>query len=152
MKRTLRLVALFEALKGLVVLLAGTGALTLLHKDANALALSLVEHTHLNPAGRTSQVFLEAASHLHDSRLVLLALGALAYATLRFAEAFGLYYEKTWAEIVAAVSGGIYLPFELAAFVRDGTVLHAAILLANAAVVAVMVVALVRRRRSRAAE
>jgi uncharacterized membrane protein (DUF2068 family) len=147
MNGAIRLVALFEGLKGLVVLLAGTGLLGLVHRDAHALALSLVAHAHLNPAGRYPQIFLEAASHLHESRLLLLAAGALLYALLRFVEAFGLYRQRAWAELLAAVSGAVYLPFEAFAFARDPTALHAGLLLANAAVVAVMVLAYRRRRR-----
>jgi uncharacterized membrane protein (DUF2068 family) len=142
----IRLVALFEALKGLVVLLAGTGLLSLVHKDLNALALSLVEHAHLNPAGKYPQIFLDAASNLHESRLLLLALGALAYSAMRFAEAFGLYFRRAWAEVLAVLSGGIYIPYEVLGFVHTPTPLHAGLLLANVAVVAVMVLALVRRR------
>lgn len=146
MNGTIRFVALFEALKGLVVLLAGTGLLSLVHKDLHALALSLVQHAHLNPAGKYPQIFLDAANNIHESRLLLLACGALAYSALRFAEAFGLYYQRAWAEVLAAASGGIYLPFELLAFLRESTLLHATLLIANAAVVWVMVVALMRRR------
>ena len=150
MNGAIKFVALFEAIKGLVVLLAGTGLLALVHKDLHALALSLVEHAHLNPAGRYPQIFLDAASNLHESRLLLLALGALIYSALRFAEAFGLYFRRTWAEILAAISGGIYLPYEFLDFVHSRTALHAWLLVGNAAVVAIMVLALVRRRRSTA--
>lgn len=146
MNRTIRFVALFEALKGLVVLLAGTGLLSLVHKDLHALVLSLVQHAHLNPAGHYPQIFLDAANNIHEPRLLMLAAGALAYSALRFVEAFGLYYRRAWAEVLAAASGGIYLPFELLSFLQESTFLHATLLLANAVVVYVMVVALMRRR------
>ena len=148
MNGAIKLVALFEGLKGLVVLLAGTGLLGLVHKDLHVLALALVEHAHLNPASKYPQIFLDAAANLHESRLLLLALGALLYAVLRFVESYGLYFRRAWAEVLAAFSGTVYLPFELFELVRKPTALHGALLLANATVVAVMVAALVRRRRS----
>ncbi len=144
----LRLVAAFEAFKGLLVLAGACGLLSLMHRDVYALASRLIEHTHLNPASRYPQIFLNAADNLHDSRLLLLALGATAYAVIRLAEAYGLFKQRAWAEVLAALSGAIYLPFELLAFGRDASPLHAILLLANALVVAVMVNALLRRRKA----
>lgn len=147
MSRTLQAVATFEALKGVVVVLASSAVLSLAHKDLHALALSLVEHTHLNPAAKYPQIFLSAANDLHNAHLLMLALGAAAYSLLRFVEAYGLYRERVWAEMLAAVSGAIYVPFEVLALWRAPTWLHGALLALNLAVVAIMVVAL-RRRRS----
>ncbi len=69
MSRTIRAVAAFEALKGAVVLLASSAVLSLAHRDLHALALALVEHTHLNPASHYPQIFLDAATRVHDARL-----------------------------------------------------------------------------------
>lgn len=147
-RRMIRLVALFEALKGIVVVLAATGVASLLHRDLHAIALSLVEHARLNPASRYPQIFLDLASDLQNGHLLLLALGAAAYAALRFIEAYGLYYERAWAELLAAGSGAVYIPFELLEFMRQRTVLSGGLLLANAAVVAIMLYALLHRRRT----
>jgi uncharacterized membrane protein (DUF2068 family) len=144
---TVRWVALFEGFKGVIVLTAGCGLLLLLHKDVHALAIRLVEHMHLNPAARFPQIFIDAANNLHDSRLALLALGAAAYSTVRLFEAYGLFHGRAWAEVLAACSGAIYLPIELVELLRQATTLGAALLLANAAVVAVMVRALLQQRR-----
>jgi uncharacterized membrane protein (DUF2068 family) len=146
-----RLVALFEALKGLVVLLAATGLLSLVHQDVHAIAARLIAHAHLDPASRYPQILLDAARNLSDSRLAVLALGAIAYTALRLVEAYGLLRQRAWAELLAAGSGAIYLPFEVAEAVRHVSALTVTLLLANAAVVAVMVLALWRRRARRAA-
>lgn len=149
-RRAIRAVALFEAAKGALVLLAASGLLALLHEDVHALAARLIEHLHLNPASRAPKVFVDALANLDDRRLVLLAAGAAAYAACRLAEAWGLFRERAWAEWLAAVSGAIYVPFELAELGRGGGWLDAAALAVNLAVVALMVAAL-RRRRARAA-
>ncbi|MES3011799.1 MAG: DUF2127 domain-containing protein [Pseudomonadota bacterium] len=149
MNRAVRLIALFEAFKGVLVLVAATGLLSLLHKDVVALATRLLAHLHLNPAAKYPQIFLDAASHLQDSRLLLLALGAAAYSTVRLVEAYGLLKERPWAEWLAAGSGGIYLPIEVFEFLHRPTALRAAVLVANALVVAIMVRALVKRREAR---
>lgn len=142
-----RWVALFEGFKGVVVLAAASGLLLLVHQDVHAMAVRLVAHTHLNPAAKYPRIFLDAANSLHDARLVVLALGAAAYSAVRLVEAYGLFFGRAWAEVLAACSGAIYLPFELFELLRQATTLRAALLLANAAVVAIMVRALLQRRR-----
>src|SRR5436190_19221006 len=108
-----RIIAVYEAAKGALVLAAGCGLLSLLHRDAEAAAESLLEHFHLDPAAHYPRIFLHAASNLTDARLVLLALGAFVYALVRFVEAFGLWRRRRWAEWFAAVSGAVYVPIEI---------------------------------------
>lgn len=143
-----RLIAAVEALKGVIALLAASGVLALVHQDLNAWAMALVRHTHLNPAAHYPQVFLEAVAHLDQPRLLWLALGAATYAALRLAEAYGLYRDRAWAEWLAALSGGLYLPFEFAELIKAPSWLTTTTLLLNLAVVAVMAQALAARRRA----
>jgi uncharacterized membrane protein (DUF2068 family) len=144
-----RAIAVFEGFKGILAMGAASGLLLLVHEDLHALAVALVEHTHLNPAAKYPRIFVEAATHLKDSRLVLLALGAGAYSLLRFVEAYGLYREKTWAEVLAAASGAIYVPFEVAELVQRPGWLSVVLLAVNIAIVAIMVRALRQPRNGR---
>ena len=109
----LRFVALFEAAKGGIVLVVGFGLLSLIHKDAQDLAERFVAHLHLNPASHYPRIFIQAAADLDDARLWLFAAFAFIYAMFRFVEAYGLWCVRRWAEWVALVSGGIYLPVEV---------------------------------------
>lgn len=141
-----RAIALFEGAKGLLALCAASGLLLLLHRDLQALALQLVQHLHLNPAAHYPQVFVEAAGRLQDTRLLLLAVGAAAYAALRALEAYGLWHQRPWAEVLAAASGALYLPFEVAELLRNPQAIGWAALVLNLLVVGVMWHALQRRR------
>jgi uncharacterized membrane protein (DUF2068 family) len=143
----LKAAALFEALKGLLVILAGVGLLAFVHRDAQAFAEHLVRHLHLNPARHYPRVFIEAAGRLTNARLWMLATGAFAYSSLRFAEAYGLWRARPWAEWIGIVSGGVYLPVEVIALVRKPTILKAALLVLNALLVAYLSV--IRYRQSR---
>ena len=146
----IRTVALFEAAKGLLVLLVGFGLLALVHRDVDAVAAAIVRQLHLNPARHYPQIFLKAAERLNDTRLPFLAAGAFAYAMLRFVEAYGLWYERHWAEWLAIGSGALYLPVELYGFFRHRTLLHAAVFVVNAAIVlGVLYVRLSEGRRAR---
>lgn len=148
--KAVRAVAYLEATKGVVVLAAATGLLSLIHKDVYAFAAMLIEHAHLNPASKYPQIFLDAAAHLQDSRLLMLAAGAALYALLRFVEAYGLYRERAWAEALAALSGGVYVPFELVGLLHEASWHGFALLVLNLAVVALMVRAMLRRRTANA--
>jgi uncharacterized membrane protein (DUF2068 family) len=131
-----RTVAVFEAAKGLLVVVAGFSLLSLVHRDVEHAAETIVRHLHLNPARHYPRVFIEAAGRVNSSRLWLLAGGAFAYALVRFVEAYGLWHLRPWAEWFAILSGGLYLPVELYELIRHPTRVKAAILLGNLAIVA----------------
>jgi uncharacterized membrane protein (DUF2068 family) len=132
-------VALFEAAKGTIVIAAGLGLLSLLHRDAQHTAEAIVRHLHLNPARHYPRVFIEAAARTNDSRLWALAGGAFAYAAVRFVEAYGLWRLRPWAEWFAILSGGLFLPVEVYELLRHPTPVKACVLLGNAVIVAYLV-------------
>jgi uncharacterized membrane protein (DUF2068 family) len=142
-------VALFEATKGVIVLLAGFGLLSLLHHDLRALAIALVGHLHLDPTRHYASGFIEVASKTTDARLWSIAIIGFVYAIFRFVEAYGLWFCRTWAEWLALVSGGIYLPLEVYEIVRRVTWMRVSALIAN--LVVVVAIALVLWRNKRAA-
>ena len=118
-KVSLRAVALFEATKGLIVLIAGSGLLFFVNRrDLQDIADQIVGHFHLDPAGRESRILMRAATSATPGRLHWLAVAALAYATFRFAEAWGLWRLQRWAEVLGVATGLIYVPFEIASFIR----------------------------------
>src|ERR1044071_2915514 len=131
-----RAVALCEARKGTLVLLAGFGLLALVHRDLEDLAERLVRHSHLDPASHYPRVFVEAAAPMNDSRLRTLAALAFAYSVVRFVEAYGLWHMRAWAEWFAILSGCLYLPVELYELVEKPTHLRGLVLFFNAAIVA----------------
>ena len=58
-----------EFLKGLVVLLAGFGVLSLVHRDAWDAAESFLEWLHISPEEHYAQVFLNLADQITDAKL-----------------------------------------------------------------------------------
>src|SRR5436190_6363247 len=130
------MIAIFEALKGSIILLAAGGLISLVHKDAQAAAEEIVENFHLNPASRYPHIFLDVVGSLSNAKLWLLAAGALLYAGIRFAEAYGLWHDRTWAEWLGAVSGSLYVPIEVYELTRGISVLKVSLLLANLGIVA----------------
>jgi uncharacterized membrane protein (DUF2068 family) len=136
----LRTVAVFEAAKGLVVLLLGLGVLRLVHKNLDEFAESLIRFLHVSPAGRLSNLFVTAAGRATDKNLWLIAAAALLYALVRFAEALGLWHDREWAEWFALLSGSMYLPWEVYSLLRHPMMIKWAVLTVNVAIVLYMLV------------
>jgi uncharacterized membrane protein (DUF2068 family) len=134
-KDGLRVVAMFEAAKGLLILLTGFGLLEYIHKDLHLAAERLVRLFHLNPASRFPRIFLDLAGHVTDAQLWLFALSALLYAVLRFFEAYGLWLQRRWAEWFGLCSGAIYVPIEVFEVARKTTWPRVTLLIVNAAIV-----------------
>lgn len=144
---TLRAVALVEATKGVIVLLVGFGLLTLLHKNIQQFAEQLVPHLHLNPAKGYPHVFMDLAGQVTDARLWLLAGAAAIYALVRFIESYGLWYAKRWAEWFAALSGGVYIPFEIHGLLKAVSWLTLGALIMNVVIVLVIASELIQKDR-----
>lgn len=145
----IRAVAILEAAKGAVALLVGFGLLSLLDPDVRQFVDSLLAHAQINPATREPGVFLQLTGRLTGDHVLPIAAGITAYSGLRFTEAYGLWLQRRWAEWIAALSGGIYIPFELIQLYHRITWISLGILLVNTAIVAFMVYSLVQARRAR---
>ena len=137
-----RTVAVVEAAKALLVLLAGFGLLALIHRDVQDLAEKFVRHSHLNPAGKYPRIFLDAADRVTDARLWLYASLAALYSLVRSVEAYGLWNERRWAEWFALASSALYLPVEIYEMWHRFGWVKASIFLTNVAVVSYMAYAL----------
>jgi uncharacterized membrane protein (DUF2068 family) len=146
--RGIRVVAVFEALKGVLVLSAGLGLLSLVHHDLQTTAERLVRHSHLDPARHYPRIFIEAASHTNDSRLRSLAALAFLYAAMRLIEAYGLWYMRVWAEWFAIIAGSVYLPIEVYEMFRRATWMRGVVLLTNLFIVAYLVYVRLLSRRA----
>ncbi|HEV2414128.1 MAG TPA: DUF2127 domain-containing protein [Candidatus Dormibacteraeota bacterium] len=75
-------------------------------------------------------VFIGAINHM-----TLLALAAIAYATLEATEGVGLAMRRRWAEYLTVIATGILIPYEAYEVVRHATLFKVGALLLNLAVV-----------------
>jgi uncharacterized membrane protein (DUF2068 family) len=145
----LRVVSLFEAAKGLLVLLAGCGVLAYIHRDLHVAAEQLVRHFHLNPASHYPHIFLDLADHVTDGQLWVMAFSALLYSVVRFVEAYGLWLQRQWAEWFAVLTGGMYIPIELFELIHKITWPRVTVLSVNVAIVVYLVYILYQSRNHR---
>ena len=129
--------AVFEAFKGALALLSAYFLISWIRHDVDFeyAAAHILFSLHISPNHRWSQEFLRAANRISGANLAMIATIAVTYAALRFAEGYGLWRQRAWAEWLAIVSGCIYIPFEVYKVVRRPNELHWAILGINILVV-----------------
>ena len=133
-----RIVAIFEAAKGAIVLLAGLELLTIVHKNVQMIAEEIISQLHLNPAKHYPRIFIDLASHIGDNQLWMLAFFAVIYASLRLIEAYGLWCNMRWAQWLAVATGGIYVPLEIFELFLKFSWIKFATLLVNVGIVIYM--------------
>jgi uncharacterized membrane protein (DUF2068 family) len=147
LKEGLRAVALFELFKGALALLAAGGLFYFIPRDLRHIVVELVGRLHLNPGKSYPNVFVRVVEDASNAQLWSIAAMVVAYAAVRFTEAYGLWRSRAWAEWLAAVSGGIYVPIELYELSRGFSWIKAGALAINLGIVVFMAAALARRRR-----
>ena len=140
----LRMVAFVEALKGFAALLGAYFLVRMIRHDVDfeEAAEHILFFFHISPRHHLTRQFLEAAQQLSGASIASIFGIAIAYATLRFLEGYGLWKQRAWAEWLAIVSGCLYIPFEIEKVVRRPNQLHWVILGIN--VVVVLYIAWVR--------
>ena len=146
----MRAIALFEAGKGFIALAASLGLLSLLHRDLHHLAVALIDRFGLDPDDHYPAIILHYADVLNNANVRQLVLLAIAYVTVRLAEAYGLWYDRAWGQWLGALSGALYVPLEVRHFHHRPNLINLAVVVFNIVIVVYLVVQLWRRRTSQA--
>jgi uncharacterized membrane protein (DUF2068 family) len=133
--QALRSVALLEFAKGALVLAA---AISLHWIDPSDVAEAFLDFLHISPDHHFARMLFGLADKLGDITVWHVIALACAYSGLRFAEAFGLWRARPWAEWIALISGALYLPIEVRLLAHRVTLLHAGVFLVNVAIVLFM--------------
>jgi uncharacterized membrane protein (DUF2068 family) len=147
-RRILRAIALLEATKGIAALAAIIGVLDLTHRDVRHLAIELIGHFGLNPDARYPSILLHYADLFSGANVRSLVFLAFGYILARLLEAYGLWNDRPWGEWLGALSGGLYIPFEIGHLIHRPSVISAVVLAGNVFVVSFLVFQLWRRRKN----
>jgi uncharacterized membrane protein (DUF2068 family) len=134
--RGLRLIAVFKLLKGFALLALGIGALKLLHKDVEAIAVHWINVFQVDPHSYYMNLLLAKLSILDDRRLKELSVGTFIYSAIFLTEGTGLALGKRWAEYLTIISTASLLPVEIYELGRHASIGKVVALLINLAVVA----------------
>jgi len=145
--RGLWLIAAFKLVKGLGLLVLGIGALKLLHKDVAAEVAKWIDILRVDPNNHYIQEALARLGMVDDRKLKALSIGTFFYSALYLTEGVGLSLRKRWAEYVTIISTASLLPLEIYEIAKHVSAPKIAVLLANIAVLAYLVME-VRRTRN----
>ncbi|MCX6914430.1 MAG: DUF2127 domain-containing protein [Verrucomicrobia bacterium] len=114
----LRTIAIFEGAKGVLAFAAAAGLLSLRHTDLHAVTDAFLLRHRFDPEQHYARLFIESVAQATNHHAGQFALFGFAYALIRFAESYGLWWGKHWAEWFAVISAAIYLPWEFMHFAR----------------------------------
>src|SRR5579872_5322929 len=145
----LRSIAFFEAIKGVLVLAAACGLLSLRNTDLHAATDAFLLRHGINPETHYMRLFIESVAKATNHHVGEIAALGFAYAAVRFVEGYGLWREKPWAEWFAVISAGLYLPLELTHFERHPTMFNAGIILVNMIIIVYLANLLGQQRAER---
>ena len=99
LRNAVKTMALFEALKGVAALAGLLGLLSLLHHDLHHLAVELIGHFGMAPGQRYPDILLQAVDKVNVTPVHTLVLVGCLYSSVRFIEAWGLWWDKRWGVI-----------------------------------------------------
>jgi len=139
----LRLIAIIEAIKGLLALTAASGLELIGPIPLKRWAHALIRDFHLDPE-HGAMAWLANAINPDAVHLAAAAVGA--YGVLHLIEAWGLWRDKAWASWLGCIAASIYLPFDLYAIHRHPGWVSVAVLGVNVLVVWVLARDLFKRR------
>jgi len=139
----LRVIALIEALKGLLALSAASGLEIIGPVPLKRWAHALINYFQLDTQ-HGAMAWLANAINPGSVHLAAAAVGA--YAVLHLVEAWGLWRDKAWASLLGCIAAAIYLPFDLYALFKHPGWVSVAVLAVNVLIVWVLARDLLKRR------
>jgi uncharacterized membrane protein (DUF2068 family) len=140
----LHVIALLEASKAMLALLAATGLEILGPQPLRDGVNALIRRFSLDPDHGTLPSLLNAIS---PDAVHLAAAAMIGYGLLHLVEAWGLWKAKAWASWLGCLTASIYLPFDIYAIVRHPGWASWTVLAINLIVVFVLARDLRKRRR-----
>jgi len=148
-RRGLMAIGVMKLLKGLTLLIAGIGVLSLLHRDAAETVKHWIEYIRIDPHDRLIDHFLERVAGVSHRTLRRLGVGTLLYSAVFCTEGVGLLMAKHWAEYMTAGVTTSFLPIEAYELIVHPSIVKAIVILLNIAVVVYLVLEIRRERALR---
>ena len=143
-------IAAFKIVKGLLLLLVGIGALSLIHKDAAETFTNWANALQVNVHSRILQRWLVEIGLAQRRDLALIVTVSFVYSALLLTEGIGLFMQQVWAEYMTALITASFIPIEVYELARRTTPSRIYLLVINLVVVAYLVMRLSQRKQAEA--
>ena len=124
---------------------AGFGILRLLDQDLGQSVENFASRLHLDPDSRLVHAVIIQVSGIDRHQLEALGVGTVLYGLLEAFEGIGLVLRRRWAEYLTVLATVLLLPLELYELAHKLDWLRVAVLLANLAILAYLIVRLRKR-------
>jgi uncharacterized membrane protein (DUF2068 family) len=131
----IRVIALFKLVKAVLLIIVGIGVLKLLHRDVAQVIEHWINLLQVDPGNRYIQNILRQLWFVDDRKLREISAGTFCYAALFLIEGTGLLLRKRWAEYFTIAVTASFLPFEIYEMVHEPSVVKAAVIITNIAIV-----------------
>jgi uncharacterized membrane protein (DUF2068 family) len=142
-----RWLAYYKFCSGALLFAVGVEAIRLLHDDVQFVLERWAVWMHADRL-RYVHTLLGDLGHVSRREILGASLASFAYSGLQTVEGIGLYWERRWAEYLALLGTGGFLPIELYELVRQFSWTKLGVLIFNALIVAYLVRLLVVGRAS----
>lgn len=126
---------MFKLLKAVLLIVAGIGAIRLLHKDVADTVIQWTRVLRFDPDNRFVHGALTRVFRVTPKQLKELSIGTFVYAGLFATEGIGLLLRKRWAEYFTLVTTGGFIPLEIYELARHLTMTKAVVTLINVLIV-----------------
>jgi uncharacterized membrane protein (DUF2068 family) len=148
-RRGLIAIGVLKVLKGLMLVIAGIGVLSLMHRDAAETIKHWIEYVRIDPHDRLIDHFLERIAGVSHRTLRRLGVGTLLYAAVFCTEGVGLLLRKHWAEYMTAGVTTSFLPIELYELIVHPSIVKTLVIALNVAIVVYLALEIRRERALR---
>jgi uncharacterized membrane protein (DUF2068 family) len=147
-RRIIRLIALERLVRGVILIVAGGYLVTHLGSDFGRLADRVMRAVELDPRRPFLHRIVGKLHRLRAGTVLLTGIGAILYGLLELVEGTGLWLDKLWAEYLTVIATSLLVPLELYELARKPTLLKAAGITVNIAIVGYLAWRLRQRLRA----
>ncbi|HEY6330232.1 MAG TPA: DUF2127 domain-containing protein [Blastocatellia bacterium] len=140
-------IAIFKLAKGVLLLLVGIGALSLIHRDVAETISNLVDAFRVDPNNRHIQALMMKLGLINARKLEEISAGTFFYSALLLTEGTGLLLKKHWAEYFTIIVTSSFIPMEIYELARRLTFPRFMLLGINIGIV-IYLVQTIRNRKS----
>jgi uncharacterized membrane protein (DUF2068 family) len=131
----LRVIAVYEVIKTVCLLLIAAAAFHLVHQQNADRVVHWLQHLPLTDGNKLRWKLVSTLAAFGPSKFIAIGLVTLGYALLFAIEGIGLWLGKHWAEWFTVIATGSLIPLELYETVREFGWLKLAMLVGNVAIV-----------------
>ena len=121
MNKNLKVIACLKVLRGTLAMAVGV---TLYIIYGHSEVLNWQEHSFISSISQKDpffQIFIDWLAKFPNEQVLYISLFAFGIGLIRYIEAIGVWFDKTWAQWLVVITAFIYIPFEINELIHQFT-------------------------------